>query len=299
LTEETFPSVDYSSLEAVAKAFLAQTEHRVSRACFGVAGPVVEGRAKVTNLPWDMQESQLAQALGLESVSLLNDLESIANAIPLLTPDDLHTLNDREAAPGGAIAVVAPGTGLGEAFLAWNGSRYEAYPSEGGHSDFAPANTLQVGLLGYLQDIYGHVSWERVCSGMGIPNIYAYLKASDRAPEPDWLAQALASAADATPIIVNNALDERSELCKATLEEFVSILGAEAGNLALKTLATGGVYLGGGIPPRILSAIDAGGFMRAFQSKGRFTEFMGRIPVHVILNANAALLGVARYGLEI
>jgi glucokinase len=299
LVEATYPSARYASLEAVAQEFLAQTDHPVRRACFGVAGPVVEGRAKVTNLPWDMQETQLAQALNLEAVSLLNDLESIANAIPLLKADDLHTLNDRDADPGGAIAVIAPGTGLGEAFLTWDGSRYEAYPSEGGHTDFAPSNTLQAGLLGYLQEIYGHVSWERVCSGMGIPNIYAYLKASDRAPEPDWLADELSSAADATPIIVNNALEGRAALCQATLNEFISILGAEAGNMALKTLATGGVYLGGGIPPRILSALDAGDFMRAFQDKGRFTEFMSRIPVHVILNANAALLGVARYGLGI
>jgi glucokinase len=299
--ETIYQSADYASLEAVTRAFLAEAGQKVDRACFGVAGPVVEGRAKVTNLPWDMQESQLAEALDLEFVSLLNDLESIANAIPLLDADDLHTLNDRDGASGGAIAVVAPGTGLGEAFLIWNGSRYEAHPSEGGHTDFAPANRLQTGLLGYLQEIYGHVSWERVCSGMGIPNIYAYLKASGRAQEPQWLADKLATASDATPVIVRNALGDGSEpceLCQATLTEFVSILGAEAGNLALKTLATGGVYLGGGIPPRILPALDRGEFIDAFRSKGRFAEFMARIPVHVILHPDAALLGVARHGLK-
>jgi glucokinase len=254
----------------------------------------------VTNLPWEMEESHLADTLGLESVTLLNDLESIANAIPLLEADDVHTLNDRPPEPGGAVAVIAPGTGLGQAFLIWNGTRYKAHPSEGGHADFAPTTELQLGLLRYLQDIYGHVSYERVCSGIGIPNIYAYLKARGHAEEPTWLADQLAAAPDATPVIVDSALGkaEQCDLCIAALDTFVSILGAESGNLALKTLATGGIYLGGGIPPRILPALSSGAFMQSFQDKGRFNEFLTRLPVHVILNSNAALLGAARYGLE-
>jgi glucokinase len=247
-----------------------------------------------------MEEAQLARTLELKSVYLLNDLESIANAVPLLKGDDLYTLNDRDPTPEGAIAVIAPGTGLGEAFLTWHGSQYEAHPSEGGHADFGPSNELELGLARYLLDIYGHASWERVCSGIGLPNIYAYLKASRYAEEPSWFADKLAAASDPTPVIVNNALGEgeRCELCVATLNTFVSALGAEAGNLALKVLATGGVYLGGGIPPRILPALSSGTFMRSFQNKGRFAGLMSSLPVHVILNPKTALLGVARYGLQ-
>jgi len=195
--------------------------------------------------------------------------------------------------------VIAPGTGLGEAFLASNGERYRAHPSEGGHASFAPNDDLQIELLRYLQKRIGHVSCERVCSGLGLPNIYAFLKDSGYAEEPDWLAAKLASAADPTPVIVTTALDaERScELCLATLRTFVSILGAEASNLALKVLATGGVYIGGGIPPRILPVLQEPYFMRAFLNKGRFTDIVERMPVHVILNPKAALLGAASYGL--
>jgi glucokinase len=300
LVEQTFASAHHTSLGAVVRAFLSQTDLRPLRACFGVAGPVVGGRAEVTNLPWEIDEAQLAHEIGLERVYLLNDLESIANAVPLLEPADLHTLNAQDPTPGGAIAVIAPGTGLGEAFLTWDGARYEAHASEGGHASFAPSSELEQGLLRYLRGIYGHVSCERVCSGMGIPNIYAYLKTSDYADEPDWFASALATAHDPTPVIINNALDPKRQcpLCRATLETFVSILGAEAGNLALKTLATGGVYLGGGIPPRILSALAGGSFMTSFLDKGRFADLMRRIPVHVILNPQAALLGAARFGLD-
>jgi glucokinase len=300
LIEETFPSAQYLSLEAVVREFLARTDLPVDRACFGVAGPVLGGRATVTNLPWEMEEAHLAEALGIETVHLLNDLEAIANAVPLLEARDLHTLNHRSPEPGGAIAVIAPGTGLGEAFLTWDGTRYQAHPSEGGHADFAPSNVLELGLLRYLQDIHGHVSWERVCSGIGIPNIYAYLKAIGHADEPTWFADKLATARDATPLIVNSALgaEDRCDLCVATVSTFCAILGSEAGNLALKVLATGGVYLGGGIPPRVLPVLDNRSFMHSFQDKGRFAELMIRLPVHVILNPQAALLGAARYGLE-
>jgi glucokinase len=300
LAEATLSSADFGSLEALIRSFLDGIEFKVSRACLGVAGPVVSGRATITNLPWGMDEGQLVESLGVTSVRLLNDLESIAYAIPLLKPDDLHTLNVGRPAPKGAIAVIAPGTGLGEAFLTWEQGRYCAHPSEGGHADFAPTDTLEWGLLHYLWDRYEHVSYERVCSGLGLPNIYAYLKDSGQAEEPTWLADRLAGARDATPIIVNNALDrdECCELCERTLRTFVSILGAEAGNLALKTLATGGIYLGGGIPPRILPALDRAVFRHAFCNKGRFEELLARVPVYVILNPRAPLLGAAAYGLE-
>lgn len=300
LEEATFLSAEYASLEELIATYLSQVSQRPTAACLGVAGPVVQGHASVTNLSWETDEPHLAQALSFERVHLINDLEAIASAIPLLRADDLHTLNDRAPRPGGAIAVVAPGTGLGEAFLTWNGHRYEAQPSEGGHTDFAPTDELQIGLLRYLSDIHGHVSWERVCSGIGIPNIYTYLKATGIADEPTWLAEQLAEAADATPVIVKHGLEaeEPCRLCAQTVDIFVSILGAEAGNMALKTLATGGVYLGGGIPPRILPALGNGRFMERFRHKGRFEGFMLSLPVHVILNFKAALLGAAGYGLQ-
>ena len=300
LAEATFPSGRYPSLEVIAQKFLAQVNLKVERASFGVAGPVAASRATITNLPWVMEETQLQAALNLSSIWLLNDLAAIAHAVPWLEPANLHTLNVGQPAPDGAIAVIAPGTGLGEAFLTWDGTRYRPHASEGGHADFAPANPFEVELLRYLQGRFGHVSYERVCSGRGLPNIYAYLKDSGYADEPDWLTEQLAAADDPTPVIVNAALDEERpcELCVATLNAFVSILGAEAGNLALKVLASGGVYLGGGIPPRILPALQQEWFMEAFRRKGRMSDLLARVPVHVILNPKVALLGAACYGLE-
>jgi len=299
--EATFPSARYASLEALVSEFLAQVDLKVERASFGVAGPVVGGRATITNLPWVMEEEQFRKALNLSSVYLVNDLVAIATAVPLLEARDLYTLNDGEAAPGGTIAVIAPGTGLGEAYLTWDGSRYRAHASEGGHADFAPTDPIQVELLRYLQDRHEHVSYEWVCSGMGLPNIYAYFKESGYAEEPAWLAEQLAGAGDPTPVIVRAALDEDRpcRLCSVTLNTFVSILGAEAGNLALKLLATGGVYLGGGIPPRILSVLRNGEFVEHFRRKGRLSSLLVPIPVHVILNPKVALLGAACHGFDL
>ena len=299
LLEMTFSSGRYPSLAAVVRDFMAKHSYSVSHASFGVAGPVVAGRAEVTNLPWEMSESGLQSELELQAVRLLNDLESIAYAVPHLNASDLHTINAGEAVVGGALAVIAPGTGLGEAFLTSDGGSYRAHPSEGGHASFAPNDDLQIDLLRYLHKRIGHVSCERVCSGLGLPNIYAFLKESGYAEEPDWLAAKLASVDDPTPVIVTTALDpaRTCEICLATLRTFVSILGAEAGNLALKVLSTGGVYIGGGIPPRILPVLQEPHFLRAFLNKGRFADILERMPVHVILNPKAALLGAASYGL--
>jgi glucokinase len=295
LAEATFASRDYPSLGAIVREFLSRIETKVDRAGFGVAGPVVRGKATITNLPWVMDEETLARELGLSSVDLFNDLQAIAAAVPHLGANDLHPLNRGRAAAGAAIAIIAPGTGLGEAYLVWDGARYRAYPSEGGHAGFAPADVRQAGLLAYLRERFEHVSFERVCSGMGFPNIFAFLKQSGGAEEPQWLAERLAAAEDPMPVIVEAALDATRPcgLCRAALEMFVSILGAEAGNLALKVMATGGVYLGGGIPPRILPALQAGLFLKAFRGKGRMTALMNDIPIHVILNPKAALLGAA------
>lgn len=300
IAEATFPSASYPSLEALVREFLSQYDFSVDRASFGVAGPVVAGRATITNLPWMMDEVQLQRELHIQSVHLLNDLDAIAHAVPYLEPGDLHTLNVGQPVSGGTIAIIAPGTGLGEGFLTWESMHYQAQTSEGGHADFAPTNQLEIELLRYLMARFPHVSFERVCSGKGLPNIYAYLKDSGYAEEPSWLAARFAAAQDRTPIIVENALSKEnaSELCVATLNTFVSILGAEAGNLALKVLATGGVYLGGGIPPRILSYLDDERFIQAFTRKGRLTQMLTQMPVHVILNPNVALLGAARHGFE-
>lgn len=300
VADATFPSARYPSLEALVKEFLSQVRLPVDRATFGVAGPVVEGEARITNLPWLMSEKQLQDALKLSSVHLLNDLVAIANSVPHLEPGDLCALNEGRQEPGGTIAVIAPGTGLGEGFLTWDGVRYRAYPSEGGHADFAPNNAFEIELLRYLWGRLDHVSCERVCSGSGIPNIYAFLKDSGAAEEPPWLTEQLAIASDPTPVIVAGGLDgnSRCKLCEDTLNAFVSILGGEAGNLALKTLATGGVYLGGGIPPRILHLLEGRRFMRSFRHKGRFSELLTNVPVHVILNPKSALLGAACHGLE-
>jgi len=300
LAEATFPSADYSSLEALVEVFLSGIDETVDRASFGVAGPVVDGRATITNLSWVLSEEQLRSALGLSSVELLNDLTAIAHAVPHLGPEDLHTLNHGRPAAGGTIAVIAPGTGLGEAFLTWDGARYRAFASEGGHADFAPANSIQAKFLQHLLDRLEHVSYEQICSGRGLPNIYTFLKESGFAEEPAWLATELAAANDPTPVIVTAAQvdDSPCQLCVETLNIFLSVLGAEAGNLALKVLATGGVYLGGGIPPPLLSALQGGEFMTAFRDKGRMSGLLAKMPVHVILNPRVALLGAACHGLE-
>jgi glucokinase len=295
-TQATFRSAGYPSLEAVIAEFLAVEGMALDRAVFGVAGPVVEGRVSTTNLPWTISEATLQQELGLREARLLNDLEATAYGVPHLAPTDLFTLNEAEPG-GGAKVVLAPGTGLGEAVLCLQDGHFHVIPSEGGHADFAPTNLFEIRLLRYLMGKFGHVSFERVCSGSGMPNIYAYLKKQRFAEESPEMRKALRKAADPTPIIVQKAMAGECELSIATLNAFVSILGAEAGNLALKVMATGGVYLGGGIPPKILPKLKDGTFMAAFVNKGRFAEMLARIPVYVILNDRTALLGAACYGL--
>jgi len=300
LAEATFPSSDYPCLEVLVQEFLARTKTEVHVARFGVAGPVVEGRAKITNLPWIMDEAKISQTLGIASVHLLNDLFAMACAVPFLTDKDLHVLNTGRVVSGGTMAVVAPGTGLGEAYLTWDGKAYRPHPSEGGHTDFGPSNALEAGLLHDLLERFDHVSYERVCSGMGLVNIYAYLKECGYAEEPEWLAEEMASARDRTPVIIKAALDEGRPctLCTTTIDMFLSILGAEAGNMALKVMASGGVYLGGGIPPRLLPALESGPFMAAFRRKGRMSQLMEDIPIYVILNPKAALMGAARHAMD-
>jgi glucokinase len=295
LFEAIFPSNQYASLQDIVHAFVAGENLALSDlngACFGVAGPVVDQRADATNLGWVIDAGEVSMAIETPTL-LLNDLEAIANAIPHLKADDLFVLNAGIPDPSGAIAAIAPGTGLGEAFLVWEGERYESYPSEGGHASFAPTSPRQIALLTYWLERMDHVSYERFCSGLGIPNIYKFLRDGGGYEEPDWLAKALAQAADPTPVLVEAAVNETAEICVETLNLFMEILGGESANLALKVLATGGIYIGGGIPPRILPQLEASRFMDVFRNKGRFSRMMSTLPVYVITNPKVALYGAA------
>ncbi len=302
IVDRIFPSGQFPNLEAIVHAFLAEVDLPIERAVFGVAGPVTGGQATITNLPWIIRESRLQEVLQVESVTVLNDLQAIAYAVPFLEPAELHTLNDGDVEPRGPIAVIAPGTGLGEAYLTWDGSHYRSHASEGGHADFAPTDELEMSLLRYMLRLYDHVSYEKVCSGLGIRNLYFFLKNTGYAPEPPWLAKQLLECSDPTPLIVNAALNHEQQPCElavAALRLFVSILGAEAGNLGLKLMSTGGIYLGGGIPRRILPWLEHKYFMQSFLNKGRFSTVLIRFPVHVVLHHNAALMGVACFGLDL
>ncbi|MDX1418148.1 MAG: glucokinase [Candidatus Promineifilaceae bacterium] len=297
LREEVFSSGEYYSLEEIIREFLGEGDNSLSGASFGVAGPVVNQQAEVTNLPWKIDAKNISKMFGVET-RLLNDLEAIANAVPYLGPEDLIVLHEGQPEPHGAKAVIAPGTGLGEAFLVWDGQQYESYPSEGGHAAFAPTSSRQIDLLSYWIMKLGHVSYERLCSGIGIPNIYQYLSECGEYEEPDWLRAELIAAKDPTPLIVNTAKSGKAGICVDTLNLFMEILGGEAANLALKVLATGGVYVGGGIPPRIIPQLQASRFMDLFRYKGRFSEMMAKMPVYIINNPKVALYGAAYEALK-
>ncbi|HEV2659675.1 MAG TPA: glucokinase, partial [Ktedonobacteraceae bacterium] len=251
-----------------------------------------------TNLPWVMEEEEMQKTLHIPSIRLLNDLVATASGVPLLGAGDLCTLNEGVSTKNGTLGVIAPGTGLGEAFLTWDGERYQTHPSEGGHTDFGPTNAFEIELLRYMLTKFDHVSYEQLSSGMGLPHIYAYLRDVVMLDEPQALTDQINAEEDMTPLIIRGALDSKapSARCVTALQTFTSILGAEAGNLALKVLATGGIYLGGGIPPRILPFLESGSFMNAFKHKGRFADMLKDIPVHVITNPKLALLGAANYG---
>lgn len=302
--EENFESTSRSRFETLTKGLLSRADAPVRRAVLGVAGPVVKGRSRLTNLPWVLEETKLQKTLNIPRVRLINDLEALACAVTFLGPQDIQTINRGTPHTDGAIAVLAPGTGLGESYLTSGdpgpGNVYRVHPSEGGHCDFGPRNPLENELLRHLQKHLHHVSYERVCSGQGIFDIYAFLKKTGRGTEPAWLAKELAEADDPVPVIVKAAMMNipPCRLCLKTLNVFTSILGAEAGNLALKVMATKGVFLGGGIPPAILPLLKSGPFLGAFKNKGRMSELLSRVPVHVIMNPRAALLGAAAVGLK-
>jgi glucokinase len=289
---ETFSSRNSSNLEHIIRQFLEMHPAPVTHACFGIAGPVVNGKSKTTNLPWSISEDRIKKQFRFHRVKLVNDLTATVMAIPLLKKDEFYPLNQAASIKDRNLALIAPGTGLGKAMLIFQNGRFLPVPSEGGHADFAPNNEAEMKLWRYLHQHYGHVSIERVVSGSGLVNIYNWLKDSGCLNEPDWLKQKLKEM-DPAKTITEAALASKDPGCVEALNMFVSIFGAAAGNLALTGITTGGVYLGGGIPPKILSKLKEDIFMEAFTNKGRFKGFLEKIPVKVVLNDKAALIGAA------
>jgi glucokinase len=289
---ETFSSQEAPDLEHIIRQFFEIHPVPVTHACFGIAGPVVNGKSKTTNLPWNISENRIKKQFNFHHIKLINDLTATAMAIPLLNKDELFPLNQAGSIKNQNLALIAPGTGLGKAMLIFQNGRFLPVPSEGGHADFAPNNEAEMKLWRYLHQHYGHVSIERVVSGSGLVNIYNWLKDSGCLNEPDWLKQKLKEM-DPAKTITEAALASKDPGCVEALNMFVSIFGAAAGNLALTGITTGGVYLGGGIPPKILSKLKEDIFMEAFTNKGRFKGFLEKIPVKVVLNDKAALIGAA------
>jgi glucokinase len=290
----TFPSKRYSGLVPVLQDFLAGTHHAIDSACFGIAGPVVDGKVKTPNLPWMVDTAESRRALKLDSVTLLNDLEAGAYGILTLENDEFYTLNEGTMRHSGNKALIAAGTGLGQAILYDDGRHFHPLASEGGHADFAPRNDMEIELLRHLIGRFGHVSNERVVSGPGLSNIYRFLKEVRGREEPYWLTERF-SADDPSVVISKAALANEAPICIEALNLFVSVYGAEAGNLALRAKAVRGLYVGGGIAPKILEKLKDGTFMRAFVDKGRYTDLLMGIPVQVVLNQQAALRGAAYY----
>jgi glucokinase len=291
--DKQFQAREYTGLEAIVKEFVVA--EKVTAACFGVPGPVREGRLRLTNLPWTLDSRELARHLKIDYVFLINDLQANGYGIAELDAEQIYTLNKGDSRQVGNRTLISAGTGLGEAVLVWNGRDHVPYPSEGGHADFAPRNEDEIDLLRFLWQKYkGRVSYERVVSGMGLTNIYEFLRDARGLEEPAWLAERMTQE-DPNAVIAESALEARSELCEKALDMFVSAYGAEAGNLALKFLSVGGLYVGGGIAPRILEELKDGTFMKAFTDKGRLSQLLKNMPVRVILESRTALIGAAAY----
>lgn len=291
--EKQFPAREYSGLEEIVREFVgAET---VAAACFGVPGPVRDGRLRLTNLPWTLDSRELAKSLNIANVFLINDLQANGYGIAELKADQIFTLSEGDARQIGNRALISAGTGLGESFMIWDGRDHVPYPSEGGHADFAPRNEDEIDLLRFLKQKYnGRISFERVVSGQGLTNVYEFLREVRGLEEPVWLAERIAEE-DPNAVIAEMALKAKSEICEKALDMFVSAYGAEAGNLALKVLAVGGLYVGGGIAPRILEKLKDGTFVKAFADKGRLSQLLINTPVRVILESRTALLGAAAY----
>lgn len=294
--EGVFPSREHSGLDEIVTQFVKSQSQPPDIACFGVAGPVRNGKVETSNLPWTVEAECLASELHLSSALLINDLEANAWGIASLEEKDLVPLNRVKGIPTGNQAVISAGTGLGEAGLYWDGKSYDIFASEGGHADFAPRTELEIDLLRYLSARFGHVSYERIVSGPGLVNVYHFLRDTHRGEEPAWLMEDIARG-DAAAAVSRAALGGKSPLAEHALDLWISIYGAEAGNLALKLMATGGVYLGGGIAPKVVAKLAGPLFMQAFLSKGRLQPLLEAIPVRVITNDKIALFGAARYAI--
>jgi glucokinase len=300
--DQKFPAHEFASLDAVVNKFLdADSGSGVPKrgdiiaACFGLPGPVRDGRLKLTNLPWTLDTRDLVKSLSIPHISLINDLEANGFGIPELAPDKIFTLHAGNPEADGHAGLMAAGTGLGEALLIWDGKKHRPIPSEGGHADFAARSNREIALLEYLRStLKGRVSWERVVSGLGIKNVYAFLRDVEKINEPGWLHDRMQSE-DPNAVIGECAEDGSSSLCFETMKIFTGAYGAEAGNIALKVLATGGMYLGGGIAPKILKTLQNGTFTQAFIDKGRLSPLLESIPVRVILDDTCALLGAAAF----
>ena len=301
--DRKFPAADFASLDDVVHRFLGPADDHppvdlseIVAACFGCPGPVRNGRIKLTNLPWVLDARDLRTSLSIEHIFLINDLEANGYGIPELKSEALFVLHQGDPTSIGHRGLVSAGTGLGEALLIWDGKKsHLPLPSEGGHCDFAARNDREIALLEYLRrQLNGRVSFERVVSGMGIANIHSFLRDERKMEEPDWLRERMASE-DPNAVIGQCAEDGSSELCFETMQMFSAALGAEAGNVGLKVLAMGGIYLGGGIAPKILKTLQNGAFTQAFLDKGRLSPLLETMPVRVILDDTCALLGAAAY----
>jgi glucokinase len=296
--ERRYDSRAYPGLGPILEAFFAETGVRAERACFGVAGPVLEDRCEATNLPWVVDAGELAAAYSLGPTHLVNDFEAVAYGVLRMGESDLVALNPGTPVARAPIAVLGAGTGLGEAFLVWTGDGYRVVPSEGGHVDFAPRDELQIGLLRWLMARHARVSYERVLSGIGLPSIYAFLREAGVAPESQAVREALERGEDLGAVVGSHAVAGTDALASATIDLFVSVYGAEAGNLALKVVARGGVYVAGGIAPKILPRMTDGRFRAAYIDKGRLSPLVESIPCYAITNARVGLLGAAVAGLR-
>ncbi len=294
--DERFPAQQFTGLQEIVLRFLAENSNpEITAACFGVPGPVRGGRLKLTNLPWVLDSRELSAGLNIRHLFLINDLEANGYGIAELTPDQIVTLNEGDPSAVGNRAIVSAGTGLGEGVLVWNGKTHVPMASEGGHCDFAARNPLDMELLSWLMKKFnGRVSFERVVSGPGLTNIYMFLRDGKRMEEPEWLRQRMETE-DPNAVIGEVGEEGKNELCAKALEVFAAAYGAEAGNMVLKVLAIGGMYLGGGIAPKMLKTMRGGAFMRAFTDKGRLSELLIHTPVHIILESRAALIGAAAY----
>ena len=293
VSASVFPSRQYSGLDEIVSHFVDSSALHADAACFGVAGPVRNGRVETSNLPWTIEAKRLADELKLPKALLINDLEANAWGISTLDAKDVLCLNQVKGQPVGNQAVIAAGTGLGEAGMYWDGTRHHIFACEGGHCDFAPRNDLEIELLGYLSARFDHVSYERIVSGPGLVNVFHFLRDTGRGTEPKWLTEEMQKA-DPAAAISRAATEGKCPLCEHALDLFITVYAAEAGNLALKLLATGGVYLGGGIAPKLVSKLAGPLFMQAFIGKGRMQPLLETIPVRVITNDKTALMGAAR-----